>query len=34
MTFNAAESYQSQVPAIQTLVGLGYPTPLLRLSRP
>jgi type I restriction enzyme R subunit len=24
MTFNAAESYQSQVPAIQTLVGLGY----------
>jgi type I restriction enzyme R subunit len=24
MTFNAAESYQSQVPAIQALVGLGY----------
>jgi type I restriction enzyme, R subunit len=24
MTFNAAESYQSQVPAIQTLVALGY----------
>src|SRR4051794_37869243 len=27
MTFNAAESYQSQVPAIQALVGLGY-TPI------
>ena len=27
MTFNAAEKYQSQIPAIQTLVALGY-TPL------
>lgn len=27
MTFNAAESYQSQVPAVQTLVALGY-TPI------
>ena len=24
MTFNAAEKYQSQVPAIQTLVALGF----------
>jgi type I restriction enzyme R subunit len=24
MTFNAAEKYQSQIPAIQTLIGLGF----------
>jgi type I restriction enzyme R subunit len=27
MTFNAAEKYQSQIPALQTLVALGF-TPL------
>src|SRR5438132_551801 len=27
MTFNAAEKYQSQIPAIQTLIALGF-TPL------
>jgi hypothetical protein len=24
MTFNAAEKYQSQIPAIQTLIALGF----------
>src|SRR5215469_9172615 len=24
MTFNAAEKYQSQIPAIQTFIGLGF----------